>query len=435
MIRRYTRPAMGDLWTEQQKFHSWLDVELAVCEARAKTGQIPAKEWNIIRRNADFDLARIAEIEAEVRHDVIAFLAAVAEKVGPASRHIHVGLTSSDVVDTALACRLVAAADMLLAEVKKLRTAIARQATRHAYTPMIGRSHGIHAEPTTFGLKMALMYDEFGRVQTRLKTARETIRVGKLSGAVGTHAYLDPKIEAAVCRRLGLRAAAISTQILQRDRHAEFVSALALAGSSIERWAQEFRHLQRTEVGEVEEQFGRGQKGSSAMPHKRNPIVAEQLCGLARVLRGHALAAMENIPLWHERDISHSSVERIILPDATILLDYMLAKLTALVAGLRVNTKRMQANVDMTRGLIHSQQVLLRLVATGVSREKAYAWVQRNAMTSWKTGQLFFDLLAKDPDIARVLTPRDLAACADSKPHFRDIPRTFRNLGLPLSQR
>ena len=432
MISRYTRPAMGALWTEEQKFRSWLAVELAVCEARAKTGEIPAKDWSAIRRKADFDTARIAEIEAEVRHDVIAFLTAVAEKVGPASRHIHVGLTSSDVVDTALSYRLVAAADMLLAEVEKLRTAIAAQATRHAYTPMIGRSHGIHAEPTTFGLKMALMYDEFGRAAARLRAARETVCVGKISGAVGTHAYLNPKIEAAVCRKLGLRPAAISTQILQRDRHAEFVAALALVGSSIERWAQEFRHLQRTEVGEVAESFGKRQKGSSAMPHKRNPIVAEQLCGLARVLRGHALAAMENIPLWHERDISHSSVERIILPDATILLDYMLAKLTELVAGLQVNAERMQANLDLTRGLIHSQQVLLRLVAKGVTREEAYAWVQRQAMTSWKTGRPFFDLLATDADIMRVLTARELAACADLKPHFRDIKRTFRNLGLPL---
>ena len=317
MIDRYTRPAMGALWADEHKFRTWLDVELAACAAMAQAGQIPRKDWTAIRRGAAFDVKRIRQIEAEVRHDVIAFLTNVAEHVGPAARHVHKGLTSSDVVDTALSANLVKAADLLLADVDRVRAAAARLAEKHAFTPMIGRSHGIHAEPTTFGLKMALMYDEFGRARARLVAARETVRVGKLSGAVGTHAHFDPKIEAAVCKRLGLRPAAISTQILQRDRHAEFVAVLALVGASVERWAQEFRHLQRTEVREVEEFFGRGQKGSSAMPHKKNPVVAEQLCGLARVLRGHALAAMENVPLWHERDISHSSAERIILPDAT----------------------------------------------------------------------------------------------------------------------
>ena len=430
MIDRYTRPAMGALWADEHKFRTWLDVELAACAAMAQAGQIPRKDWTAIRRGAAFDVKRIRQIEAEVRHDVIAFLTNVAEHVGPAARHVHKGLTSSDVVDTALSVNLVKAADLLLADVDRVRAAAARLAEKHAFTPMIGRSHGIHAEPTTFGLKMALMYDEFGRARARLVAARETVRVGKLSGAVGTHAHLDPKIEAAVCKRLGLRPAAISTQILQRDRHAEFVAVLALVGASVERWAQEFRHLQRTEVREVEEFFGRGQKGSSAMPHKKNPVVAEQLCGLARVLRGHALAAMENVPLWHERDISHSSAERIILPDATILLDYMLDKLAALVSGLKVDAARMRANLDLTHGLIHSQQVLLLLVEKGVAREEAYRWVQRNALEAWRTGQPLLELAAADADVAKRATRRELAACFDLKRHFRDVKRTFRALGL-----
>ena len=430
MIDRYTRPEMGALWTDEHKFQTWLDVELAACAAMARAGLIPRQDWAAIRRRAGFDVKRIRKIEAEVRHDVIAFLTNVAERVGPAARHVHKGLTSSDVVDTALSVNLVKAADLLLADVDRVRAAAARLAEKHAFTPMIGRSHGIHAEPTTFGLKMALMFDEFGRARARLAAARETVRVGKLSGAVGTHAHLDPKIEAAACRQLGLRPAAISTQILQRDRHAEFAAVLALVGASVERWAQEFRHLQRTEVGEVEEFFGRGQKGSSAMPHKKNPVVGEQLCGLARVLRGHALAAMENVALWHERDISHSSAERIILPDATILLDYMLDKLAALTAGLKVDAARMRANLDLTHGLIHSQQVLLLLVEKGLAREAAYRWVQRNALEAWRTGQPLLALVAADKDIATTATRRELAACFDLKRHFRDVKRTFRALGL-----
>ncbi len=432
MIERYSRPEMAALWTDEHKFATWLKVELAACEAMAAAGLIPRRDWAAIRRKASCDVARIRRIEAEVRHDVIAFLTAVAERVGPAARHIHKGLTSSDVVDTALAVNLVAAADLLLAGVRNVRAAAAAQARKHAFTPMIGRSHGIHAEPTTFGLKMALMFDEFGRVERRLKAARETVRVGKLSGAVGTHAHLDPKIERAVCRTLGLEPAAISTQILQRDRHAEFVSALALAGASVERWAQEFRHLQRTEVREVEEFFGRSQKGSSAMPHKKNPVIGEQLCGLARVLRGYAVTAMENVALWHERDISHSSAERIILPDAAMLLDYLFDRLAALVKGLKVDAVRMRANLDMTHGLIHSQQVLLRLVEKGVPREDAYRWVQRNAMASWKSGKPLLELVSADPDIAPRVSRRELADCFDLKRHLRDVKRTFRALGLKL---
>ena len=432
MIPRYTRPAMSSLWTDAHKFDTWLRVELAAAEAMAAEGAIPAADLRTIRRKAGYDIARIGEIEAEVRHDVIAFLTAVSERIGPAARHLHKGMTSSDVVDTALSATLVAAADILIDDLSALRAAVAEKAVAHAYTPMMGRSHGIHAEPTTFGLKMLLMHDQFGRDLDRLRAAREAVRVGKISGAVGTHAAVSPDVEAAVCSALGLRPAAVSTQILQRDRHAQYMQALALCATGIERWAQEFRHLQRTEVREVEESFGAAQKGSSAMPHKRNPIIAERLCGLARVIRANSLAALENVPLWHERDISHSSAERIILADSTILLDYMLAKLTALVRNLRVFPDRMAANLDLTHGLIHSQQVLLALVAHGVTRETAYRWVQRNAMTCWQTGESFQARLAADPDVARTLPPADLAACFSLAPHLRDIRRTFRAAGLPL---
>ncbi len=432
MIPRYTRPAMSALWTDAHKFDTWLRVELAAAEAMAAEGAIPAADLRTIRRKAGYDIARIGEIEAEVRHDVIAFLTAVSERIGPAARHLHKGMTSSDVVDTALSATLVAAADILIDDLTALRAAVAEKAVAHAYTPMMGRSHGIHAEPTTFGLKMLLMHDQFGRDLDRLRAAREAVRVGKISGAVGTHAAVSPDVEAAVCRALGLRPAAVSTQILQRDRHAQYMQALALCATGIERWAQEFRHLQRTEVREVEESFGAAQKGSSAMPHKRNPIIAERLCGLARVIRANSLAALENVPLWHERDISHSSAERIILADSTILLDYMLAKLTALVRNLRVFPDRMAANLDLTHGLIHSQQVLLALVARGVTRETAYRWVQRNAMACWQTGESFLTRLSADPDIARTVPAADLAACFSLAPHLRDIRRTFRAAGLPL---
>ena len=356
MIPRYTRPEMGAIWTDENKFAIWLRIEILACEAMHKLGEVPDADLARIQKRARFTVERIDEIEAEVDHDVIAFLTNVAEHVGPSSRFIHKGLTSSDVLDTALAVQMVQAADLLIDGVKKVRRAAAAKARRYKFTPMIGRSHGVHAEPITFGLKMALMYDEFGRALRRLEVARESVRVGQLSGAVGTHAHLDPTVEQYVCRKLKLRPAAISTQVLQRDRHAEFVCALALVGASVERWAQEFRHLQRTEVLEVEEFFGKGQKGSSAMPHKKNPIIGERLCGMARLLRGYAVTALENVALWHERDISHSSVERVILPDATIALDYMLVKLEGLTKNLRVFPKQMQRNLDLTHGLIHSQQ-------------------------------------------------------------------------------
>ncbi|MBW7908646.1 MAG: adenylosuccinate lyase [Kiritimatiellae bacterium] len=430
MIPRYSRPEMSRIWTDENKFAIWLRVEVLACEALHQLGAIPADDLKRIQKRAKFDVARIDEIEREVNHDVIAFLTNVAEYVGPSARFIHKGLTSSDVIDTALAVQMVQAADLLIAGVKTLRKAIAAQARKHKLTPMIGRSHGIHAEPITFGLKMALMYDEFGRALTRLETARETVRVGQLSGAVGTHAHLDPKVEAYVCKKLGLRVAPISTQILQRDLHAEYLAALALVAGSIERWAMEFRHLQRTEVREVEEYFGKDQKGSSAMPHKRNPILGERLCGLARLIRGYALAGFENVPLWHERDISHSSAERVALPDATIALDYMLSKLEFVVRTLTVFPENMKRNLEMTHGLIHSQQVLLMLTEKGVSREVAYRVVQRNAMRAWETGEHLKDLLSKDPDIAQKIGPADLDRVFDLKTHFRDVSRTFKAVGL-----
>ena len=353
MISRYTRPEMGAIWKDENRFAIWLRIEVLACEAMNRLGEVPAADLKNIRARAKFNVREIDRIEAKTNHDVIAFLTNVAKYVGPSSRFIHKGLTSSDVLDTALAVQMVQAADILIAGVKAVRRAAAAKAKKYKYTPMIGRTHGVHAEPITFGLKMALMYDEFGRALNRLQAAREIVRVGQLSGAVGTHAHLDPFVEKYVCRKLGLKPATISTQILQRDRHAEYLAALALVGASVERWAQEFRHLQRTEVHEVEEFFGKGQKGSSAMPHKKNPIIGERLCGMARLLRGYAVAGLENVALWHERDISHSSAERVILPDATIALDYMLAKLDGLVSKLRVYPKQMQKNLDLTHGLIH----------------------------------------------------------------------------------
>lgn len=430
MIPRYTRPEMSRIWTDENKFAIWLRIEVLACEAQHKMGEIPAADLKRIQKRAKFEVSRIDEIEREVNHDVIAFLTNVAEHVGPSSRFIHKGLTSSDIIDTALAVQMVQAADLLIADLKAVRKAIAIQARKHKFTPMIGRSHGIHAEPITFGLKMALMYDEFGRALQRLETARETVRVGQLSGAVGTHAHLDPKVEAYVCKKLGLKVAPISTQILQRDLHAEYLTTLALVATSIERWAVEFRHLQRTEVREVEEYFGEGQKGSSAMPHKRNPIIGERLCGLARLIRGYALTGMENVPLWHERDISHSSAERVALPDATIALDYMLSKLEFLVCTLRVFPENMRRNLEMTHGLIHSQQVLLLLTEKGITREKAYRLVQRNAMKAWETGEHLQQLLSQDADVVKFVTAADLKKVFDIKTHFRDVARTFKAVGL-----
>ena len=427
MIRRYSRENMRQIWTDENKFRIWLEIEILACEAR----RIPARDLATIRRKAKFTVERINEIEKTTNHDVIAFLTCVAEHVGPASRHIHEGLTSSDVGDTALAYQMVQAMDILIADVQALRQVIARKAKKFKFTPCMGRTHGVHAEPTTFGLKMALMYDEFGRALTRLQRARAVMAVGKISGAVGTHAHLSPKVEAYVCRKLGLQPAKISTQVLQRDRHAEYSAALALVGSSIERWAQEFRHLQRTEVLEAEEFFAVGQKGSSAMPHKRNPITCERLCGLARVLRGNALAAMENVALWHERDISHSSVERVILPDSTTLLDYMLVKLTDITDRLLVYPERMKTNIEASKGLTFSQAVLLALTKKGLTREQAYAIVQRNAMATWQTpGQSFQDLLLADPELMKLVSAREIQALFNPRIHFREVNNTFQKVGI-----
>ncbi len=421
---------MGAIWADENKFAIWLRIEILACEAMARRGEVPAADLAQIKAKAAFELPRILEIEREVNHDVIAFLTNVAEHVGPAARFIHQGLTSSDVLDTALAVQMVNAADLLIAGVKAVRKAAAAKARRFKFTPMIGRSHGIHAEPITFGLKMAVCYDEFGRALERLETARQTVRVGQLSGAVGTHAHLDPAVEAYVCRKLKLRPAAISTQVLQRDRHAEYMTTLALVAASVERWAQEFRHLQRTEVHEVEEYFGKQQKGSSAMPHKKNPITGEKLCGLARVIRGNAMAALEDVALWHERDISHSSVERIILPDSTIALDHMLSQLAKLIENLRVFPERMLQNLNLTHGLVHSQQLLLLLTTKGVSREVAYRQVQQHAMKAWETGAELRDLVAADPELMGKIAPADLNKAFALDVHFRDVNRTFKAVGL-----
>ncbi|HOX57063.1 MAG TPA: adenylosuccinate lyase [Candidatus Paceibacterota bacterium] len=437
MIQRYSRPAMREIWSEQRKLEVWLQVELLASEALSVEGLVPREDFARIKRRAAFSVERCRELERTLNHDVIAFTTNVAENIGaPASRWLHFGLTSSDIVDTAFAVQMTQAADILIADVKGLRKAVAAKARKHRFTPMIGRSHGIHAEPTTFGLKLALMYDEFGRALRRLEAARETVAVGKLSGAVGTSAHLSPRIEAFVCRKLGLRPAPIATQVVQRDLHAEFIGALALAGASVERWATEFRHLQRTEVLEVEEFFAKGQKGSSAMPHKRNPITSERLSGLARVLRGNAVAALENVALWHERDISHSSVERIIFPDSCTLLDYMLTLLTKLVEGLIVYPGNMRRNLELSLGLWNSQTVLLALIRKGLTREQAYELVQRNAMRTWQAkhaGRADADFLAQlkaDAEVARHFSRGELEALCSLEFHFREVKRRFRKLGL-----
>jgi adenylosuccinate lyase len=421
---------MRALWQEQRKLEIWLEIEILACEAMAELGSIPREDAATIREKASFDIEKVRENERRTNHDVIAFLEDVATHVGPASRWIHQGLTSSDLLDTTLAVQMNEATGILLDDLHALRKAIAARAIEHKFTPMIGRSHGIHAEPISFGLKLALMFDEFGRAIERLEQTRERIRVGKVSGAVGTHAHLDPAVEKSVCERLGLIPATLSTQILQRDRHAEFVTTLALIAGSIDRWATEFRHLQRTEVLEVEEFFAAGQKGSSAMPHKRNPITGERLSGLARVIRGNAVAAMENIALWHERDISHSSVERIILPDSCTLMDYMLVKLRDLVEGLHVYPENMKRNMDITGGLWASQSALLMLTERGLERREAYEAVQRAAMKTWKDGGKFSENLAAEPSVAAHLGAEEIASACAPERHFRHVDAKFKALGI-----
>src|SRR5882762_3277528 len=421
---------MRDIWSEERKFSIWLEIETLACEAMAELGLIPRSDAETIRAKGRFSVVEIAEIEKRTNHDVIAFLENVATSIGPAARWMHQGLTSSDILDTTLAVQLVQASDLLAAGIRSVRSAAARQAIAHKLTPMIGRSHGIHAEPITFGLKMALMYDEFGRAETRLQRARSVIRVGKLSGAVGTHAHLDPKVEEIVCRRLELEPDQLSTQIIQRDRHAEFSATLALIASSIDRWATEFRHLQRTEVGELEEYFSPGQKGSSAMPHKRNPITGERLSGLARVIRGNSVVALENVVLWHERDISHSSAERIILPDSCTLLDYMLVKLEELVGGLQVYPERMAQNLALTKGLYFSQAILLALTRAGAQRKSAYEAVQRAAMKTWKGEGTFAENAKSEPEIALHLSTEEIDRLCSLEIHFKHVESTFKALGL-----
>jgi adenylosuccinate lyase len=428
MIPRYTRPDMARLWSPENKYQKWLDVEVLACEALSQLGFIPSKDLAVIKKKAAFSVDRIEALEQTTKHDVIAFLTNVAEHVGPASRHIHLGLTSSDVLDTAMAVQLKEAADVLIKDLKGLQAVLKDQIRAHQKTVMIGRSHGIHAEPITLGLKMAIWYDEAGRNLRRLTQARETIAVGKISGAVGTFAHISPKVEAYVCRHLGLKPAPASSQIIQRDRYAEFFCTLAVIGGSIEKMAVEIRHLQRTEVLEAEEYFSKGQKGSSAMPHKRNPIVSENLTGLARLLRSYALAALENQALWHERDISHSSVERVIGPDATTLLDYMLHRLTNLIKNLLVYPERMKRNLALTRGLPFSEGILLALTRKGLTREEAYQIVQENAMKVWAGEEAFQELLGKDPRIQKWLTPKELADLFDLNHTVKNVEMICRRV-------
>jgi adenylosuccinate lyase len=431
MIARYTHPEMGRIWSEQRRYETWLQVELAAADAMAEAGLIPPQAARELRANAAVDIARIEEIEKTTQHDVIAFTTAVAEKTGPAARWLHFGLTSSDVIDTAQALQMVEACDVTLTNLAAAAAAVKRRAEEHRRTPMIGRTHGVHAEPMTFGLKLALWYAELARATRRLQQARETVRVGKISGAVGTFAHLEPAIEAAVCRRLSLEPAPISSQVIQRDRHAELLTTLAIIAASLEKFALEVRGLQKTEIGEVEEPFGKGQKGSSAMPHKRNPIGCEQIVGLARLLRGNAMAALENVALWHERDISHSSVERVILPDSFIALDHMVRRFTRIVTGLVVHPERMHQNLQRSRGVIFSGQVLLELAKRGVSREQAYEWVQRNALRAFDEQKEFKALLLADADVTAVISAAEIDKAFDLDEQLRHVDEIFARVFAP----
>lgn len=428
MIARYTRPEMGRIWTQENRYLKWLEIEIAACEAWAEIGEIPRAALKTIREKARFDADRIDEIEKTVKHDVIAFLTSVAENVGPDSRFIHKGLTSSDIVDTALSLLMREASDTIVSDIKELMEVLKKQAFRYKDTPCMGRSHGVHAEPMTFGLKFALWYEDMKRNIGRMKRAREVVSVAKLSGAVGTFSSIPAVIEEKVCKKLGLRPEPIATQVIQRDRHAEYLVSLALVAASIEKIGVELRHLQRTEVLEAEEPFETGQKGSSAMPHKRNPVGSENLSGLARIVRANAMAALEDIALWHERDISHSSVERIILPDSSILVDYMLNRIKGILEGLLVYPGRMKENIAGSYGLYNSQKVMLALTAKGLSREEAYALVQRNAMKSWKERKEFKELLLKDRDVRKHITPKMMKDIFDLKHYFRNVNYLFERV-------
>ncbi len=430
MIPRYSRKEMSSVWEDETRFDVWLDIEVLAVEGWAKTGRIPKEDAEIIRRKAGYDLARVFEIEEVTRHDVVAFTQAMAEKIDhPASRWVHFGLTSSDVLDTCFSVQLVRAADILIRDLEDLMKALKKKANKHRKTVMIGRSHGIHAEPVTFGLVMALWYDETARHLERLQHARESVRVGQVSGAVGTYAHLDPRVEKHVMKSLKLKTPNITTQVIQRDRHAEFFSVLAQIASSIEKFALQVRHWQRTEVLEAEEFFHQGQKGSSAMPHKRNPVLSENVTGLARIVRSAAIPALENVALWHERDISHSSVERVIAPDATIALDFMLARFTRVVDKLIVYPRRMKKNLEITRGLIHSEAVLLKLVESGLTREDAYALVQRNAMKVWEERKKdFAEYLLEDHEITDRLTEDKIRECFSLRELFDKTDYIFKRI-------
>ena len=433
MIERYSRPAMKRVWSDENKFARWLDVEIAACEAWVELGVIPRKAIPKIKM-ARVDLKRMNEILQETHHDVTAFLGAVSESLGSESRFIHLGMTSSDVIDTALSLQLVEATELIDEDVKELIAVLAEKAIKYKYTPVTGRTHGVHAEPTSFGLKLALWFEEMNRNRHRLREAWREIAVGKISGAVGTYATLSPELEEKACARLGLTPAPVSNQVLQRDRHAQFVTTLAVIASSLEKFATEIRGLQRTEVREAEEPFSAGQTGSSSMPHKRNPELCERVCGLARLVRGYSLTAMENIALWHERDISHSSAERIILPDACLVIDYVLDIFTTVMDGLLVYPERMKKNMDITKGLLFSQRVLLALIDKGLGRQEAYKLVQRNAMKSWRGNKRFLSLLKADPEVAAVLPTDELESLFDYQYYLRHVDDIFERLGLTEAQ-
>jgi adenylosuccinate lyase len=430
MIERYTRPEMADLWSEEQQFQSWLEVELAACAAWSELGVIPKEDVEKLYAKATFDVERIHEIERTTKHDVVAFTRAVSETLGEEKKWVHYGLTSSDVVDTALSLRLKRANALILAAIDRLREALASKARAHKHTLMMGRTHGVHAEPTTFGLKMALYYAEMERNRARFTAAAEDLRVGKISGAVGTFAHLPPEVERLTCERLGLKPAPISTQVLQRDRHAHYVGVLALIGATLEKMAVEVRGLQKSEVREVEEAFGKGQKGSSAMPHKRNPIGSENVTGCARLLRGYVIPAYENVALWHERDISHSSVERVILPDATTIVHYALHRFASIVEHLRVYPEAMRRNMERTFGLYNSQRLLLKLIDTGLSREAAYDLVQPLAMRAWEEARAFHEIVSNAPEITSRLSQAEIDEAFDPAYHLRHVDRIFERVGL-----
>jgi adenylosuccinate lyase len=430
MIQRYALPEISKIWADENRFKIWLEIEILACEAQAKLGIIPSEAIPDIRDKAQFDVKRILEIEEKVQHDVIAFLTNVAEYVGPNSRYIHYGMTSSDILDTTLAVQMAQAAQLILTKLESLKEILAQKAVQYKDTICVGRTHGIHAEPVTFGLKLALWYSETLRNIERLKKAIHTISVGQISGAVGTYDHLDPSVEEYVCKKLNLKPAPISTQIIQRDRHAEYLNTISLVGAGLEKIAVEIRHLQKTEVLEVEEPFGKGQKGSSAMPHKKNPIVCERISGMARLLRGFASTAMENIALWHERDISHSSVERVIIPDATMTLYYMLHKAIQVIQGLVIHPENMMLNLEKTHGLIFSQPVLLKLIEKGLSREDAYRLVQKNAMEVWKSGREFDEQLKQDSEISEILDHEEIDLICDLQTRLKNVNYIFKNLKL-----